>query len=92
MTFSPDSRYTTATVTVVDDPLRGQHQSVDPASPTDRTIQFTFYQVDADDTADSLAYDLLGKGQYWWMIADANPEILDWNNLVPGTVLRIPSV
>jgi hypothetical protein len=38
-----------------------------------------------------LAEQFLGKGQYWWMIADCNPEILDWNDLQVGTIIRIPS-
>lgn len=87
----PDSRYASGTVSVVDDPVRGQHQALDPAPPADRTFAFTFYQVTLDDTVDMLAYQFIGKGQYWWMIADCNPEILDWNDLQPGTILRIPS-
>lgn len=88
----PDSRYASGTLSVVDDPVRGQHQSLSLAPVTEQTIQFTYYQTTADDTIDMLAYSFIGKGQYWWMIANANPEILDWNELVPGTVIRIPYV
>jgi phage tail protein X len=86
----PDSRYASGTLSVVDDPVRGSHQALNPAPPTEKIIQFTFYQVAVDDTIDMLAYQFMGKGQYWWMIADANPEILDWNNIPVGTIIRIP--
>lgn len=88
----PDSRYASSTVTVVDDPVRGQHQAINVLPPPERTFSFTYYQVAFGETIDMLAYRFMDDGSYWWMIADANPEILDWNNLSPGTILRIPYV
>lgn len=88
----PDSRYASSTITVVEDPLRGTHQAVTVLPPPERSFAFTYYQVVAGETVDMLADRFMGQGQYWWMIADANPEILDWNDLPTGTVLRIPYV
>lgn len=85
------SRYSKATVSTVTD-HRGTHQSVEVPAPTDMTFTFTFYQVEEGDRIDILASDLLGAGQLWWMLADANPEVLDWHNLDPGTIIRIPLV
>lgn len=90
--ISATSRYANAVVTVVDDTQRGQHQSINPQGLADRTFNFTFYQVDADDTVDWLSYLFFDDGTLWWLLADANPEILDWQNLVPGTIIRIPNV
>ena len=28
----------------------------------------------------------------WWVIPEYNPQISDFDNIVPGTVLRIPNV
>ena len=28
----------------------------------------------------------------WWVIPEANPEIVDFSNIPAGTILRIPSV
>lgn len=86
------SRYANAVITVVDDPQRGTHQSVNPQALADRTFAFTYYQVDSEDTVDWLAFRFFDDGTLWWILADANPEIIDWQNLVPGTVIRIPNV
>lgn len=92
MTINSASRYAESTITVVDDPQRGPHQTVVVAPPVDRSFAFTFYQVEEGDTADMLGYRFFGAGRLWWMLADANPEILDWNDLPFGTVLRVPYV
>ena len=88
--IGPTSRYATSTVSVVEDD-RGKHQSVNIPAPTDKTVSFTYYQVEATDRVDMLAFNLYGSGQFWWVLADANPEILDWTDLTPGTIIRIPN-
>ena len=92
MSISNDSRYATASVVTVEDPVRGTHQALAVAPPQARSFNFTFYQVVEGDHVDMLAYQFFGKGQLWWMLADANPEITDWNFLTPGTMLRVPYV
>lgn len=92
MAILPSSRYASSTITVVDDPLRGPHQAVNVAPPVDRSFAFTFYQTEYGDTPDMLGYRFFGRGQLWWLLADANPEIMDWHALPVGTILRIPSV
>lgn len=87
--ITPTSRYANQPVSVVTDE-RGTHQSVNVQIPGDKTFSFTFYLVEEDDTIDWIAYSELGDGTLWWIIADANPEILDWHHLDPGTVLRLP--
>lgn len=89
--ITPTSRYANATVSTVVD-HRGTHQSVEVPAPTDLVFEFTYYMIEAEDRIDVLAHDLLGSGQLWWMLADANPEILDWHNLTPGTIIRNPLV
>jgi nucleoid-associated protein YgaU len=41
---------------------------------------------------DQIAHKYYQRPQYWWIIPEYNPEILDFNNIEPGTVLRIPNV
>lgn len=84
------SRYASSTIDIVTDE-RGTHQSVNYPAPVTRTVTFTYYRVEAYVSVDDLAFDLYGSGRLWWLIADANPEILDWSRLAPGTVLRIPN-
>jgi nucleoid-associated protein YgaU len=41
---------------------------------------------------DSLSYKYYKNPQYWWLIAEYNPEINDFINITPGTILRVPNV
>jgi len=74
---------------VTDD--RGTHQSIDPVSNYTGVVNFTYYQVEEYDTIEWIASATYGDGRNWWVIANANPEILDWNDLEVGTILRIPN-
>lgn len=60
--------------------------------PADKTVQFTYYQVTGADHIDQLAARFLGNPTYWWIIANANPEIVNWLTLPTGYLLRIPTV
>jgi nucleoid-associated protein YgaU len=60
--------------------------------PTDTTIRFTWHQVHGEEFIDGIAYDYYGDSTLWWVIANANPEILDYSVLPPGTLLRIPGL
>lgn len=85
------SRYNNVTLVAVDDAVRGEIQSMVPPGPISRLIQFSYYRVTSSDTIDWLADKFLGDGKLWWVIANANPEILDWTTLPVGEVLRIPN-
>jgi hypothetical protein len=41
---------------------------------------------------DAIAYKYYKNSEYWWLIVEYNPEINDFINLTPGTILRVPSV
>jgi hypothetical protein len=41
---------------------------------------------------DQLAQTYYKNPQYWWIIPEFNPQIADFNNITPGTVIRIPNV
>lgn len=83
------SRYASSIIDIVADE-RGSHQSVNYPLPRTRRLTYTYYRVEALVSVDQLAFNLLGSGSLWWVIADANPEILNWQGLSPGTVIRIP--
>lgn len=48
--------------------------------------------VKADDRLDTIAHDYYGRTDVWWLIPEYNPEIVDFANIAPGTVIRIPNV
>lgn len=91
MAIDATSRYRTATIQTVTGPDATTRQEMRPAFPRSRMFSYSYYRVTSADRIDTLAADNYGSGQLWWKIADANPEILDWTDLQPGTVLRIPN-
>lgn len=49
------------------------------------------YQVRAGDRLDSLAFKFYRDARKWWLIADANPNVLTLEQLLePGRLLHIP--
>lgn len=46
----------------------------------------------AGERLDQIAYRYYRSPEYWWIIPEFNPEIVDFINIEPGTVLRIPNV
>lgn len=87
--INSSSRYANAIVTLLDS-TRGQVVTMVPSPPRPKIINYTYVRTDAADRLDAMAAYLYGDETLWWVIADANPEILDWTDLPVGTVLRIP--
>lgn len=85
-----DSRYQTSVLITVD---AGEttRQEMRVALPTGREVSYTFYRTDSGDRPDLLADDFLGDPNLWWVIADINPEVMDWTELPVGTVIRVPN-
>jgi nucleoid-associated protein YgaU len=54
-------------------------------------FNYTYFTVRQGDRIDALAREFYGDEYQWWMIARANPEILHWDSIEPGTIIRIPS-
>lgn len=89
--ITSDSRYRTATLQTVTDSDGVTRQEMRVPFPTSRTLSFTYYRIKAGDRIDTIANEVYGNGRLWWMIADANPEILDWTDPTTGLVIRVPS-
>jgi len=60
-----------------------------PSNPATYSISTYTWQV--GDQIDYLAYSAYGDETQWWRIANANPEILFWNDVAPGAQIRVPS-
>lgn len=103
--ISANSRYSTSNV-VMDVNQDGEDVLViTPSRQVNYVVTFTYYQVRASDRIDLLAYKFYGNSGKWWVIADANPEIMDWSRMgeeitsvTPGTpspvvgyLLRVPN-
>jgi hypothetical protein len=51
--------------------------------------EHTFLQ---GERLDQLADRYYKNSEYWWVIAEFNPAIIDLNNIKPGTILKVPNV
>lgn len=89
--ITENSRYRQAVITTEVGPDGETRQEMRAPFPRSRQITFTYYRVLSGDRVDTIAYRFFGNGQLWWMIADANPEVLDWTDLQPGLILRVPN-
>lgn len=89
--ISAASRYADSTVvTLVKD---GNDVAVIvPSAQVSYSFTFIHHVVALGERIESVAYQYYTDPSLWWRIADANPEILWWDDLAPGTVLRVPSI
>jgi hypothetical protein len=55
------------------------------------TTSFYYYSWLEGDRIDVLASKIYGDSDRWWNIMDANPEIIDPMNIIPGTLIRVPN-
>jgi nucleoid-associated protein YgaU len=89
--ISATSRYKDSALALVSS-ARGTNHTIVPGRQQEWSFTFTYHQVVSSDRIDLLAEHYYGDPLLWWHIADANPEILTWDVLVPGQTIRIPSV
>jgi phage tail protein X len=92
VTVFQGSRYEDETiVNLVDTNGVLQATIVDDVSRLPAQFTYTIYVTVANDRIDLLANSFYGNSEQWWVIADANPNILFWDQLPAGLILRIPS-
>lgn len=90
--IASNSRYATSTVVTVDMPNGTSRLVVLPTAPVASTFNYINHILSSQETIDALAYRYFGDPTQWWRIANANPEIINWVNPVPGVSIRIPTV
>jgi nucleoid-associated protein YgaU len=88
--IAADSRYSSSTLTTV---VKGNNNVIviTPSAATAYTFNYVMYTTTANDRVEIISNAFYGDPNSWYLIADANPEIMDWSALSAGTVLRIPS-
>lgn len=64
---------------------------ITPGDAKSFTFTYTYHQVNGSERIDTIAYAFYGDATKWWKIADVNPEIMKWDSIPIGTVLRIPN-
>lgn len=87
--ISSSSRY--ANSKIVTQTIKGRDiQYITPSAPVSYTFQYNYYISNGSDRIDNIANGFLGNPQQWYVIGDANPQIMKWFDIAPGTILRIP--
>lgn len=87
--INSSSRYADSKITTL--PYEGSDIAVIVPSPQGTyAFNFIWYQITGLDRLDNMAYRFLGDATQWWQIADANPEIMKWDAIPVGTIIRIP--
>lgn len=85
------SRYQNSPVVTV---VKGS-QDVSVIVPSEQ-VPFSFnyisHMVAQGDRIDNISFQYYGDPTLWWRVADANPEVMYYDSLVTGSILRIPVV
>ena len=92
MAIGPDSRYASSNVVKLTDASGAVRYTIMPSHQVDFEVTFSYHQMSGFERIDLLAYEYYQDENKWYVIADANPEILDWDELDPGTIIRIPNL
>lgn len=87
----PNSRYSDSTVATVDKDGTDAAVIV-PSAQRAYSFSYVNHQVAVGERADTIAYQYYTDATLWWRIADANPEILFWDDLAVGTIIRVPTL
>lgn len=89
--ISLNSRYVTEKVARVVDPDNVSRQVILQRPVRTKSFDFTYHQWAEGDRPDILAQSYFDDERLWYVIAEANLEILLWNDLPVGTLIRIPN-
>lgn len=92
MSISIYSRYADNQVVPITDSTGTTRSTIIITPPSQAAVySISTYTWQIGDQIDYLAFSAYGDETQWWRIADANPEILFWNDVTLGTQVRIPS-
>lgn len=92
MAISNNSRYANNKIVSVTDGKGKVRPTIVIEPPGEQRINYATYTWQDGDQIEYLAWSAYRDEQAWWVIADANPEIMFWNDLPRGTEVRVPSV
>lgn len=85
-----ESRYETARVVPLASSDGVYRSTILPRTTVPVATDYTVHLVEYGDRLDILAFQAYGDAEFWWKIADANPEVFFPDDIKPGMLLRIP--
>lgn len=83
------SRYRETTIITLND---NPHFGFRPLRNIDQRVEDIYHEILYGDTLQRIAWQVLGDARYWWVVADFNDIIDPFEDLLPGTQLRLPSI
>jgi nucleoid-associated protein YgaU len=89
----PSSRYADSPVVTVVAPGTfggGDISVIVPSMQQPFSFRYISHLVVAGERIDTLAAQYYGDPTMWWRVADANPSIMWYDDIMPGTILRVP--
>ena len=93
MTIFKGSRYEYSTVDFVSTKVNGSNNPIVFYNFSQLgTVQYYEHVYKDGERLDQLAHQYYNNSEYWWIIPEFNPEIKDFTNIAPGTIIRIPNV
>lgn len=90
MAIDITSRYQRNEVALVPDRVGRLQLAVMPRRPVAQTLRVTDYRWRAAERVDEVASRYYGSESSWWMVAEANPSILDWSQVQAGQQILVP--
>ena len=87
-----DSRYADGLFLQAVDARTGKSQITVFREFPSANISAHYYSWVEGDRIEVVASKLFGNSDMWWSIMDVNPDIIDPQNIAPGTSVRIPNV
>jgi hypothetical protein len=90
--ISNKSRYANSKIVTETIAGKGDVVYITPSAPTAYTFRYIFYTVNGSDRIDDIANAYFSDPTQWHLIGDANPQVINWFSLTPGTIIRIPQV
>lgn len=90
MAIDITSRYQRNTTALVPDRAGNLQLAIMPRRPDAQTLRVTDYRWRTSERVDDVAARYYGSESSWWMFAEANPSILDWNQVQAGQQILVP--
>lgn len=87
-----ESRYETASIVPIADNKGVYRSTIIPRRPPIPPVDYTVHQVVWGDSLDKLAHQAYGDAEFWWRIADANPDLTFPDELPVGALIKVPRV
>jgi hypothetical protein len=89
--IAANSRYADSALVTLPGPSGSNVIVITPGQAVPYTFKYVYYITKATDRIDEIANAYFSDPSQWYRIGDANPQIMDWSDIPPGTIIRIPS-